>query len=85
MQSTILFRAFLLTSIFMTPAYEPAVSLGELKVTKRTAVLRGGPRRCGLVLDDVWKVSTLILRKTGYVLLSFRKARHRKPGRFALG
>src|SRR6266852_5585967 len=48
-QSAILFRAFLLTSVFMTPAYGPGAPFGELKVTRRTGVLRCGPGRCGLV------------------------------------
>src|SRR5882724_11738761 len=42
-QSAILFRASLLTSVFMTPAYGPGTPFGELKVTRRTGVLRGGP------------------------------------------
>jgi integrase-like protein len=49
MQSAILFRAFLLTSVFMNPAYGPGGAFGELKVTRRTEVLRGGPGCCGLV------------------------------------
>jgi hypothetical protein len=42
-QSAILFRASLLTSAFMTPAYGPGTPFDELKVTRRTGVLRGGP------------------------------------------
>src|SRR5260370_39313482 len=42
-QSGILVRASLLTSVFMTPAYGPGAPFGELKVMRRTGVLRGGP------------------------------------------
>src|SRR5690349_15373774 len=57
-QSNRRFRASLLTSVFMTPTYEPRTSVGKLKVTRRTGVLRGGPRCCGLVRGDVWKMQS---------------------------
>src|SRR5262249_10444221 len=54
-QSAIQFRASLLMSVFMTPAYGPGSPFGELKVTRRTGVLPGGPGRCGSVPGDVRK------------------------------
>ena len=71
------FMAFLLTSVFMTPAYGPGTPFGELKVTRRTGVLRRGPGRRGLVLGDVRKVACTDSAKEGHVFLSFREARHR--------
>lgn len=44
---------------------------------RRTGVLRGGPGRCGLVLGDVREAAYIDSANEGYVLLSFRKARHR--------
>ena len=41
----------------MTTAYGPGTPFGELKVTRRTGVLRGGPRCYGLVLGDVRKAA----------------------------
>src|SRR5438034_4879852 len=76
-QSAMLFRASLLASVFMTPAYGPATPFGELKVTRRTGVLRGGPGRCRLVLGDVRKAACIDSAKEKHVFLSFRKARHR--------
>ena len=73
----ILFSASLPTSVFMTPAYGPGSPFGELKVTRRTGVLRGGPGRCGLVLGAVRKAACADSAKEGHVFLSFRKARHR--------
>src|SRR5690349_18364765 len=40
--STILFRTPLPTRVFMTPAYGSGSPFGELKVTRRTGVLRDG-------------------------------------------
>jgi hypothetical protein len=56
-ESAILFRASLLTSVCMTPAYGPGTPFGELRVTRRTGVLRAGPGGCGLVLGDVRKAA----------------------------
>src|SRR5579864_5787920 len=77
-QSAILFRASLLTSVFMTPAYGPGTRFGDLKVTRRTGVLRGGPGLCGSVPGDVRKAACTDSAKQGHVFVSFRKARHRK-------
>ena len=76
-QSASLFRAFLLTSVFMTRAYGPGSPFGELKVTRRTGVLRGGSGRCGLVLGDVRKAACF--RERSACLHSGRRASAR-PG-----
>src|SRR5580704_9223462 len=64
-ESAILFRACLLTSVFMTSAYGPGAHSGELKVTRRTGVLRSDPGHCGLVPGDVRNAPSLIQRKKG--------------------
>src|SRR5215831_11785003 len=56
-ESAILFSAPLPRNVFMAPAYGPGTPVGELKVLRRTGVLRGGPRRCGLVLGRVRKAA----------------------------
>src|SRR5437868_5521780 len=55
MQSAILPRASLLRSDFITRAYGTGIPFGELKVTRRTGVLPGGPGRCGFVFGGVRK------------------------------
>src|SRR5262245_46835460 len=76
MQSATLSSAFLLTNVFMNPAYGPGGAFGELKVTRRTEVLRGGTGCCGLVLGDVRKAAFTDSAKEGHAFLSLRKARH---------
>lgn len=64
-QSAILFSTPLLTSVFMSPAYGLGALFEELKVTRRTGVLRGDLGRCGLVLDDVRKAACTHPAKQG--------------------
>jgi len=75
MQSPVLIKASLLTSIFMTPAYGPGSSFGDLTVTRRTGVLQGGPGRCGLVLGDVREAACTDSAKEGLCLPSFHSGR----------